>query len=80
MPLKKRTAACLCAAVLLNGTVLQMPASAGTLTAETQAYYTMWKEAYLRQNPYSDGETQYYVFYGEQTYEEAQETVPVTVS
>ena len=64
-------------------TVIVMPSAAeqeDTLTAETQSYYAEWKQAYLRQNPYVTDGTQYYVFYGEQTYEEAQETVAVTVS
>lgn len=64
-------------------TVIGMPSAAeqeNILTAETQSYYTEWKAAYLRQNPYAADGTQYYVFYGEQTYAETQETVAVTVS
>ena len=64
-------------------TVTGMPSAAeqkDTLTAETQSYYAEWKNAYLRQNPYTPDSPQYYVFYGEQTYEEAQRTVAVTVS
>ena len=64
-------------------TVTGMPSAAEQkeiLTAETQNYYAEWKNAYLRQNPYTPDTPQYYVFYGEQTYKEAQETVAVTVS
>lgn len=78
--LKKIIAAVIGCAAVLTGTGLQIPVSAQTLTQETQNYYASWKETYLRKNPYIAGENQYYVFYGEQTYEEAQETVPVTVS
>lgn len=77
----KKTAAAAAACLLaLTGTELRLPASAETLTAETQSYYAAWKETYLRKNPYVTDADQYYVFYGDQTYAEAQKTVPVTVS
>ena len=78
--MKKQLAAVVGCITVLTGTGIQLPAAAQTLTAETLDYYTAWKEAYLRKNPYITDEDQYYVFYGEQTYEQAQETVPVTVS
>lgn len=81
--LRRRTAALLsCTLCCTCLTVLTRPAAASpehALTAETQQYYEEWKTAYLRQNPYTK-DAQYYVFYGEQTYEQAQETVAVTVS
>ena len=66
-------------AMILNGVNIHIPTSAETLTADTQNYYTAWKETYLRKNPYTV-EEQYYVFYGEQTYTQANTAVPVTVS
>ena len=81
--LRRRTAALLsCTLCCTCLTVLTRPAAASpehALTAETQQYYEEWKTAYLRQNPYTK-DAQYYVLYGEQTYEQAQETVAVTVS
>lgn len=50
------------------------------LSEETLDFYDYWKKKYLVQNPYTANETQYYVFYGEQTYEQAGYEVPVTVS
>ena len=47
---------------------------------ETLDFYDYWKNKYLIQNPYTTNETQYYVFYGDQTYEQAGYEVPVTVS
>lgn len=78
--MKKQLAAVVGCITVLTGTGIQLPAAAQTLTAETLDYYTAWKETYLRKNPYVTDEDQYYVFYGEQTYAQAQETVPVTVS
>lgn len=51
-----------------------------TLSEETVNFYTYWKEKYLAQDPYVTDETQYYVFYGDQTYAEAGYEVAVTVS
>ena len=77
----KKIFAVLCGSVvLLTGTAMPLPASAQTLTSDTQKYYADWKEAYLRKNPYVRDEEQYYVFYGEQTYEQAHSEVEVTVS
>lgn len=50
------------------------------LTEETTNFYNQWKDKYLVKNNYVTDEIQYYVFYGEKTYEEAQHTVEVTVS
>lgn len=50
------------------------------LSEETLGFYDYWKNKYLVQNPYTTNETQYYVFYGDQTYEQAGYEVPVTVS
>ena len=83
----KRTIAALLSAFLVTAFVTEnsvMTDSAGnsdpTLSAETLSYYDDWKNTYLRENPYESSETQYYVFYGEQTFEQAQHEVPVTVS
>ena len=78
--MKKKCTVLLSCMLLMNTLSFQIPASAQTLSSDTTQYYSDWKETYLRRNPYVKDETQYYVFYGEQTYEEAQETVPVTVS
>ena len=78
--MKKMFAALLGSVMLLNGTALPRPAAAQALTDDTRQYYLDWKAAFLRKDPYVKTEDRYYVFYGEQTYEEAQETVPVTVS
>ena len=80
--MKKQIAAALSCITVLSGSSMQLQGAAqqtGTLTDGTQAYYTEWKETYLRRNPYT-AEEQYYVFYGEQTYAEAHSAVPVTVS
>jgi len=53
--------------------------SVSVLSDETLDFYDYWKEKYLVQNPYTT-ETQYYVFYGDQTYTQAGYEVPVTVS
>lgn len=50
------------------------------LTEETTSFYSQWKNKYIVKNPYVTDEEQYYVFYGEKTYEQAQNTVEVTVS
>ena len=78
--MKKRLAAVMGCAVILTGTCFPLPASAQTLSADTKQYYAEWKEAYLRKNPYVKDEEQYYVFYGEQSYEQAHSEVEVTVS
>lgn len=77
--MKKLLAAISGCVMILTGVNIQIPVSAETLNADTQNYYTAWKETYLRKNPYTT-EEQYYVFYGEQTYAQAKKTVPVTVS
>lgn len=56
------------------------PLSTSTLSEETVNFYNYWKEKYLAQDLYVTNETQYYVFYGEQTYAEAGYEVAVTVS
>ena len=78
--MKQKAAAGLCSVMLLSGIGMQIPATAQTLPDDTQQYYREWKETFLRKNPYVKNEEQYYVFYGEQTYEQAQSTVEVTVS
>lgn len=50
------------------------------LSEETTNFYEYWKDKYLAQDTYVTDETQYYVFYGEQTYAEAGYQVAVTVS
>ncbi len=72
----------LCLAAMLSYNIQNAPsvyAAQNELSSETVGYYDHWKEKYLVQNPYSD-DTQYYVFYGDETYDEAGYTVPVTVS
>ena len=78
--MKKKIAAVLGCVMTLTAAPVRVPAAAQTLTDDTKQYYDSWKETFLRKNPYVTDEDQYYVFSGEQTYEEAQETVPVTVS
>ena len=78
--MKKTFSVLLSSVMMLNGMLIQLPASARTGKDDTQQYYTDWKETYLRKNPYVADETQYYVFYGEQEYAEAHTTVEVTVS
>ncbi len=51
-----------------------------TLSEETVDFYDYWKEKYLAQDPYVQDETQYYVFYGDETFAETGYSVPVTVS
>lgn len=51
-----------------------------TLSEETVDFYGYWKEKYLAQDPYVKEQTQYYVFYGDETFAEAGYSVPVTVS
>lgn len=51
-----------------------------TLSEETVDFYGYWKEKYLAQDPYVKDQTQYYVFYGDETFVEAGYSVPVTVS
>ena len=71
--MKKTAAMCIGCVMLLTGAVQTVPASAQDVTSDTQRYYTAWKETFLRKNPYSKDEEQYYVFYGDETYEQAQE-------
>ena len=54
-------------------------ADVAAITDETLDFYDYWKDKYVVQNPYTS-ETQYYVFYGDQTYAQAGYEVPVTVS
>ncbi|MBR4628588.1 MAG: hypothetical protein IKO47_13015 [Ruminococcus sp.] len=54
--------------------------AADKLSSETLEYYKEWKNTYLYSDPYVSDDTQYYVFYGDQTYEQAHTEVPVTVS
>lgn len=82
--LHRMTAALLCCTLCC--TCMTVPAASAEtvspehpLSAETQRYYAEWKDTYLRKNLYVT-EDQYYVFYSEQSYEQAQETVAVTVS
>lgn len=51
-----------------------------TLSEETVDFYGYWKEKYLAQDPYVKEQTQYYVFYGDETFAEAGNSVPVTCS
>jgi endo-1,4-beta-D-glucanase Y len=68
-------------AVPLNpGNTVQAVEETSVLSAETIEYYKEWKSVYLKKNKYESGPAQYYVFYGEQTYEQAHTEVPVTVS
>ena len=81
--MKKQIIEAMAGLMLLPVSGLQMPVRAQEnvkLSEETISYYAEWKETYLRKNPYVKDEDQYYVFYGEETYAQAQETVPVTVS
>lgn len=67
---------------VFNFTVAAEPSANASekLTGETTNFYKQWKDKYLVKNNYVTDEDQYYVFYGEKTYEEAQQTVEVTVS
>lgn len=82
----KITAIAIAAASVISFTASQTAAyevdsmNASTLSEETVNFYTYWKEKYLVQDNYVTDETQYYVFYGDQTYAEAGYSVPVTVS
>ena len=78
--MKKKLFALLGCVLFLNAGSIPFPASAQTLSSDTTAYYSDWKETYLRKNPYVKNEDQYYVFYGEQEYAKAHTTVEVTVS
>jgi endo-1,4-beta-D-glucanase Y len=59
---------------------VQTEETVSALSAETIAYYQEWKSVYLKQNSYESGLAQYYVFYGENTYEQTHTEVPATVS
>ncbi len=84
MKQKERCAALVVAAVLTaanpSSDIQGVYALDLQLSQETTQFYEYWKEKYLVQNPYVTDETQYYVFYGEQTYAEAGYSVAVTVS
>ena len=56
------------------------PTEISRLSDETLSFYDHWKSKYLVKNPYSHDETQYYVFYGDESYAQAHHEVPVTVS
>lgn len=74
-------AAAVCAFPLQTTAALQTGAAeTSQLSDETKSYYDNWKAKYVVRNPYAKNETQYYVFYGEETFEQAGSTVPVTVS
>lgn len=73
-------AAVISAASISPATVHSAEHTGCSVSAETLNYYEDWKSAYLRKNDYITDEAQYYVFYGEQTYEQAHTEVPVTVS
>ena len=62
--MKKKLFALLGCMLFLNANSIPSPASAQTLSSDTAAYYSAWKETYLRKNPYVKNEDQYYVFYG----------------
>ena len=83
----KRSIAAVLSACLMTSFVTAFPImtdsaepAGHTLSAETLSYYADWKSTYLRENTYVSSETQYYVFYGEQTFEQVHHEVPVTVS
>lgn len=54
-------------------------AESDAVTQETKDFYAEWKEKYVMQNPYTD-EVQYFVCYGEETYEDTHRETEVTVS
>lgn len=76
----------LAATISITSAISLMPVSevnavnVSILSQETLDFYDYWKNKYLVQNPYITDETEYYVFYGDQTYAEAGYEVPVTVS
>ncbi|MCR4646046.1 MAG: hypothetical protein K5695_11690 [Oscillospiraceae bacterium] len=82
--MKRRIAAILSAAALAVPMLIcptdAQAYSVQPLSAETLHYYEEWKDTYLKTDPYVSGEPQYYVFYGDESYEEAHTTVEVTVS
>ncbi len=70
------TAALLC---ISNISGVSAENTQATVSEETISFYEQWKNKYLIENPYTD-EKQYYVQYSEESYDEAQEEVAVTVS
>ena len=70
------TAALLC---ISNISGVSAENTKATVSEETISFYEQWKNKYLIENPYTD-EKQYYVQYSEESYDEAQEEVAVTVS
>ena len=78
--MKKILSALLGCVLMINAFGIPTSASSQTVSSDTKEYYNNWKETYLRKNPYVKDETQYYVFYGEQEYAQAHDTVEVTVS
>ena len=81
MKKRQRFAALLLAAGMTVSVAAPLGAAAETTdkTADMTAFYQEWKSKYVRQNPYVTDETQYYVYYSEDTYSGG-EPVPVTVS
>ena len=50
------------------------------LSEDTVKFYRYWKDKYLKQDPYSQDETRYYVYYSEESYSQGGEPVAITVS
>lgn len=77
-----RAAAILSALMLTASAVPVSCASAETapITTETQTFYQQWKTKYLKQDTYVQDETQYYVWYSEETYAGDDRSVAVNVS
>ena len=86
MPLKKMITVIMTASVAvtcafpLTSISSTSAVNVSSITEETLDFYDYWKDKYIVQNPYITDETQYYVFYGDQTYAQAGYEVPVTVS
>ena len=70
MKKRQRFAALLLAAGLTISAAAPLCAAAETAdkTADMIAFYQEWKSKYVRQNTYATDETQYYVYYSEDTY------------
>lgn len=66
--------------LLNSGTINSLRTNQDGLSAETISFYNEWKEKYLEINPYTDDETQYYVWYSEEKYADVNSQVEVTVS
>ena len=69
MKKRQRFAALLLAAGMTVSVAAPLGAAAETTdkTADMTAFYQEWKSKYVRQNPYVTDETQYYVYYSEDT-------------